>query len=195
MSHITHEGVILHRNESRHRRGKSTTNQSADGTIVFCTCRIQSCHSFDTIHLQLNWIRSAPEGAVLNKDLRFKSKGTWYKLKFAGKCSLEPSCFFYREQACIAAMCDVTHSCVTWLIYMWYDSFMCGVTHSYVIWLIHVWRDSFICDMTCACGIPTSHGCNTHCNTLCNTYCNTHSYVIWLVRVWHNSIICDMTPS
>jgi len=42
----------------------------------------------------------------------------------------------------------VTHSYVTWLICMWYDSFICDMTHSYVTWLIHMWHDSFICDMT-----------------------------------------------
>ena len=33
---------------------------------------------------------------------------------------------------------DMTHSCVTWLIHMWHDSFMCAMTHSYVTWLIDV---------------------------------------------------------
>jgi len=42
----------------------------------------------------------------------------------------------------------MTHSYVTWLIYMWRDSFVCDMTHSYVTWPIDVWRDSFICDMT-----------------------------------------------
>jgi len=38
-------------------------------------------------------------------------------------------------------MCDVTRSCVTWLIHVWRDSFMCDVTRSYVKRMVgvHVW--------------------------------------------------------
>jgi len=42
-----------------------------------------SCHHFDTVNLNLNWISTAPGDAVLNKDLKYKYKGTWYKFKFA----------------------------------------------------------------------------------------------------------------
>jgi len=65
-------------------------------------------------------------------------------------------------------ICDMTHSCVTWLIRMWHNSFICDMTHSHVTWLICMWQDSFICDMT-------------------------HLYVTWLIRMWHDSFVCDMT--
>ena len=45
-------------------------------------------------------------------------------------------------------MCDVTNSCVMWLIHVWHDSFMCDMTHSCVISLTHVWYHLFIWDMT-----------------------------------------------
>ena len=57
-------------------------------------------------------------------------------------------------------MCDVTHSCVMWLIHVWCDSFMCDMTHSCVTWLIHVWYHSLMCDITYSYGTWLIHICH-----------------------------------
>jgi len=67
-------------------------------------------------------------------------------------------------------MCDMSHSCATWLIRVRHDSFMCNMTHSCATWLIHTWHALFIWDMTRAC-------------------------VTWLIHEWHDSSICDVTYS
>ena len=47
-----------------------------------------NCNYLNTINLKLNRISTAPGGAVLNKNLQYKSRGTWYKFKFAKKISI-----------------------------------------------------------------------------------------------------------
>jgi len=74
----------------RLRKGKFTRNLSPYGNIRQVQ-DMTSCHHYETIDFELNWISTAPGGAVLNKVLLYKSEGTWFKFKFAEKRSLEPS--------------------------------------------------------------------------------------------------------
>jgi len=64
-------------------------------------------------------------------------------------------------------ICAMTHSSVTWHMYLCHDSFVCNVTDLYVPWLIRLWHDSFICAMT-------------------------YSYLTWLIHMCHDSFVCDM---
>jgi len=107
-------------------------------------------------------------------------------------------------------MCDMTHS------YVWHDRFTCDMTHlyvtaltwdSYVTWLIYVWPDSFANSDSIHDRFHMWHDSFIHSYVtwLIHTFiCDmTHSYI----HMWHDSIIhsyvtwlihtfiCDMTHS
>jgi len=86
-------------------------------------------------------------------------------------------------------ICDMTHSCETWLIHMWHGSFICDMPHSYETCLIHRWHASFIFDMT-----------HSYVTWLIHLHYVGHmvrrkSWVTWLTHVRHDSFICDTTHS
>ena len=71
-----------------------------------------------------------------------------------------------------SSMCAMTHTCVSWVIEMWYDASIPAMTHSKTSWAnwsacsscaarrVCVCCDSFVCAMTYACVLWLMHGCH-----------------------------------
>jgi len=84
-------------------------------------------------------------------------------------------------------ICDRTHPRVTWLIYMWHDSF------AYVICLIHTWHDSSMCDLTLSHVtwlVRLWHDSLAHVMWLIHICDMTHPCATWLFHTWHGSCTC-----
>jgi len=106
-------------------------------------------------------------------------------------CNMTHSCVPWLIHVCHDSfMCDMTHSCVTWLIHMWCDSFTCDRTHSYVTWLIHVRHSSSVCMFGGYLVFVTWLNHMWHDSTIRDM---TYKYVTWLVCMWHGVFVCDIT--
>ena len=94
-------------------------------------------------------------------------------------CScLLAACFMCLDDSFMSLCAWMTHSCATWPIYVWYDSFKCDVTRS---WLIDVRRNSFMTHLWVTWLIETRA---------------SDVYTCWHVNTSHVTcqyIICHMT--
>jgi len=113
-------------------------------------------------------------------------------------------------------VCDMTNSCVTWLlIHVWHDfsiikfavHYIVGqksgdMTHSRVTWLINAWHDSFLCDMTSSrvtwlihVWRDSSFVCDMTFHSPVRCQSSAKRAVTWLIYVWFDSFVCDTTHS
>ena len=148
------------------RRGKFTTNPSPYGRIRQVQ-NTYSCHHFDAINSKLNWIIAAPGSAVLNKDLNYKCKETWYKFKFANahwNLHFSPmvcACFYKHMSLLFVSMhayvCAQTRGflfCTSMrvfymCVYHLCVFHMCVISHVYVLIIcMHVYMYTYVCAQT-----------------------------------------------
>jgi len=73
-------------------------------------------------------------------------------------------------------MCDMNHSCVTWIIRVSHESFVCHMNHSYVAWLLYM-RHGLISPFLC------------YLYDVTHMWHESHSYVTWIVHIWHEVYI------
>ena len=164
MCDVTHSNDMTHSHVTRliHMFHVSFTCGVIHSPVAWLTHVWHDTFTCNLIHSRVEWHIHASHASFIPSQ---NKKVTRQLTKINAFCYCWPFFPWYRIwMHRIWAICDMTHTPVTWLPQVRYDSFTCDMTYSYVTRLIRVYNAIYSCA--------------------------TWLSVIWLIHVWHVSLVC-----